>query len=142
MLTLPLTVLNNVSCGDERDLENDRMLTKQFAHPIPTWLLKSCLHALLQNLTEIVNTSVDHSAYVLPLLKKANLDPNKLKNYRSVSSLQFVSIILEKVVIPRMEGHLASTCRYMSNISQHIESFILLKQQFIKYRMIYLKIKT
>ena len=84
--------------------------------PIPTWLLKSCLHELLPILTKIVNTSIEtahvpaafKSAHVKPLLKKPDLDQNILKNYRPVSNLPFVSKILEKVVSSRMEDHLAS----------------------------------
>jgi hypothetical protein len=37
-------------------------------------------------------------AIVRPLLKKPNLDKEKLKNYRPVSNLPFISKILEKVV--------------------------------------------
>ena len=48
-------------------------------------------------------------AIVRPLLKKDNLDPDELKNYRSVSNLHFISKIIEKLVVQRLEDHL---CKY------------------------------
>ena len=46
------------------------------------------------------------SARIRPLLKKPGLDQNLLNNYRPVSSLLFISKILEKVVDMRLEQHL------------------------------------
>ena len=81
--------------------------------PIPTQLLKRCLDALLPVITRIINCSLASStvpdcfkvAAVRPLLKKHNLDPNILKNFRPVSNLPFISKILEKVVASRMNNH-------------------------------------
>ena len=84
--------------------------------PMPTWLLKMCLEELLSIFTKIINMSLE-SAYVLlsfkgarirPLLKKPGLDQNLLNNYRPVSSLLFISKILEKVVDMRLEQHLTT----------------------------------
>ena len=82
--------------------------------PIPTWLLKSCLDELLPLITRIINMSLSDSqvpktfksAIIRPILKKSDLDPNVLKNYRPVSNLPFLSKILEKVVDVRIEDHL------------------------------------
>ena len=41
-----------------------------------------------------------------PLLKKNNLDPKILKNYRPVSNLNFISNIVEKVIMQRLDEHL------------------------------------
>jgi hypothetical protein len=41
-------------------------------------------------------------------LKKPNLDPNTLKNYRPISNLPFVSKVLERIVDVRLEHHLES----------------------------------
>ena len=46
-------------------------------------------------------------ALVTPLLKKASLDPEVLKNYRPVSNLSFVSKIIEKVVATHLNEHLS-----------------------------------
>ena len=47
-------------------------------------------------------------AVVKPLLKKANLDKNNLKNYRPVSNLPFLSKILEKIVLTQLFSYLNS----------------------------------
>ena len=46
-------------------------------------------------------------AIVTPVLKKPGLDPNDLKHFRPVSNLSFVSKVLEKVVLKRLQKHLA-----------------------------------
>ena len=82
--------------------------------PIPTWLLKECVHELLPLLTSLINTSLItgffpeqcKNAIIRPLLKKPTLDPEKLKNFRPVSNLHFISKVLEKVVMQRLEEHL------------------------------------
>jgi flagellar biosynthesis chaperone FliJ len=83
--------------------------------PIPTWLLKDCIHELLPLITCIINKSLEascvpgdfKSALIRPLLKKTGLDPDILKNYRPVSNLPFLSKVLEKIVDARMENHLS-----------------------------------
>lgn len=92
--------------------------------PIPTWLLKKCIDVLLPVVTLIVNTSLESScmpkqykcAYIRPLLKKSNLDPDVLKNYRPVSNLPFLSKVVEKVVDARLEHHL--TVNNLHEVSQ------------------------
>jgi hypothetical protein len=95
--------------------------------PIPTWLLKDCLDELAPVMTKIINASLD-AAYVprafknsriRPLLKKANLDANELKNYRPVSNLPFISKILEKVVDVRIENHLKNNDLHEVNQSAY-----------------------
>ena len=45
-------------------------------------------------------------ALIKPHLKKQTLDPDLLKNYRPVSNLHFLSKIVQKVVIQRLEVHI------------------------------------
>ena len=52
-------------------------------------------------------------ARVKPLLKSPKLDPNELKNFRSVSTLSYISILLERVVARRLNNHMI-TNDYMS----------------------------
>ena len=67
--------------------------------PLPTQLLKTNVDILSPVITRIVNLSLttgkfpssQKSAIITPLLKKATLDPESLKNYRPVSNLTFVS---------------------------------------------------
>ena len=58
--------------------------------PIPSWLLKRCLHELSPVICDIVNSSMKSGevpksfkeARLTPLIKKPSLDPECLKNYR------------------------------------------------------------
>ena len=83
--------------------------------PTPTPLLKICVEELLPTITKIVNASLSSctlpdsmkGALVTPLLKKASLDPEVLKNHRPVSNLSFASKIIEKVVATRLNEHLS-----------------------------------
>ena len=82
--------------------------------PIPTKLLYENLDAVLPTITNIINSSLLSgivpkdlkTAVVKPLLKKASLDRNQLKNYRPVSNLPFISKLLEKVVLSQLLSHL------------------------------------
>ena len=82
--------------------------------PIPTWILKDHIDLLLSTITRIVNLSLEtstfpsqfKSAVVKPLLKKATLDSENLKNYRPVSNLTFVSKIIEKIVATRLNEYM------------------------------------
>jgi hypothetical protein len=81
--------------------------------PIPTSLVKTLLPTLLPTLLKIVNTSLRSStmpselkcATVKPLLKKASLDPEDLRNYRPVSNLTYISKLIEGAAITQMDVH-------------------------------------
>ena len=45
-------------------------------------------------------------AVVKPLIKKPNLDPEVLGNYRPVSNLPYLSKILERAVVDQLQAHL------------------------------------
>ena len=82
--------------------------------PIPTSLLKNCLDSLIPIICNIINLSLQTScvpnnfknAIVTPLIKKQSLDKENFKNYRPVSNLSFISKLLEKVVMSRINKHL------------------------------------
>jgi hypothetical protein len=48
-------------------------------------------------------------AIITPLLKKSNLDPENLANFRPVSGLPFMSKLIEKAVLKRLSTHLQSS---------------------------------
>ena len=82
--------------------------------PIPTSILKLCLDELTPVLTLVVNTSLEFADFspelkrtiVLPLLKKAILDCEILKNFRPVSNLSFLSKLVERIVCVQLVDHL------------------------------------
>jgi hypothetical protein len=81
--------------------------------PVPTFMVKKCLHVLLPVITRIINLSFESArvpdcyktAAVIPLLKKASLDPEVLNNFRPVSTLPFVSKTMERVASKRLRIH-------------------------------------
>ena len=82
--------------------------------PMPSWMVKSVLDELIPLMTKITNKSLSSGnvpasmkvAVVTPLLKKASLDPEIMKNYRPVSNVSFISKILEKVVATRLRDYM------------------------------------
>jgi len=74
--------------------------------PIPTKLLKEMLPEVIDPLLNIINSSLllgyipktIKLAMIKPLVKKMQLDPTELVNYRPISNLPFLSKILEKAV--------------------------------------------
>ena len=81
---------------------------------IPTSIIKACADKLAPAITSIINASIEKAdfpptlkqAHVSPLIKKSNLDPNNMKNFRPVSNLNFISKLIEKAVVKRLRQHL------------------------------------
>ena len=77
-------------------------------------LLKSNMATLTPVLTRSVNLSIESStmsaimkhAVVTPLLKKSDLDPKTLDNYRPISNLSFISKLLEKYVASQIRQYM------------------------------------
>ena len=88
--------------------------------PIPTPLLVTHLDSLIEFITSVINESLQTGvvpsifkhALVIPLLKKLNLSPEELKNFRPVSNLPFLSKVLEKVVLVQLKTHLIENSLY------------------------------
>ena len=80
---------------------------------IPTCLLKSCLNALLQPISTLINLSLSEGlfpddfkhAIVTPLHKKHSLPQDELSSYRPIS-INFISKILERIIHSRLKTHL------------------------------------
>ena len=90
------------------------LTSPQNGHPIFTLPPSKRLDSLLPSITAVFNNSlvsgvfpsVYKSALVKPLLKKMSLDPDGLKNYRTVSNLSFLSKVLERIVMSQLNEHL------------------------------------
>ena len=82
--------------------------------PAPTKLVLEFTDVLLPVFQKIVNLSLTSGtvpiafkkAVVKPLIKKPNLDPEVLGNYRPVSNLPYLSKILERAVADQLQAHL------------------------------------
>ena len=84
--------------------------------PWPTFLVKECLDILLPSITKLVNCSLSDGVgpagfktdIVYPLIKKVSLQLDEFKNYRPVSSMGFISKLVECVVASQLNGHVIS----------------------------------
>ena len=82
--------------------------------PIPMFLFKECSNELLPLVSLIVNQSLKSgcfpsvlkTALVTPILKKPELDAEILNNYRPISSLSYISKIIEKCVHRQLINYL------------------------------------
>ena len=110
----PLSEFQPVSEDDVAKVIGSSPSTSCCLDPLPTWLLKRCLASLLTVITLLVNLSLQSGefcsslkkAYVTPLLKKADLDPDFFKNFRPVSNLSFLSKLIERIVALQITAHL------------------------------------
>ncbi len=81
---------------------------------IPPYFLKQVLDTVGPYLVTMINRCFETSsvpemlkhATVLPSLKRPNLDPSVLANYRPISNLSFITKILEKVVLQQLQKFL------------------------------------
>jgi len=73
---------------------------------MPTGLLKDCADIVAQFFTKLFNRclrlgsvpTVFKEAYIMPLIKKADLDVDDVRSYRSISTLSVLSKLLECLV--------------------------------------------
>lgn len=127
-MVIPVTELSERSFSGQNTLDTFTPATQQEVRkiisrspaksccldPLPSLLLKQVLDQLLPVLTQIVNSTMASGhvpsslkvAAVTPLLKKASLDHQQMRNYRPVSNLSFVSKLCERVVVQRLNKHL------------------------------------
>jgi hypothetical protein len=79
-------------------------------------LLSGNLDLLLPHITAITRLSLDtgvfpdalKSALVTPILKKPNLDPEVMKNYRPISNLAFLGKVIERCAMKQFVSYLDS----------------------------------
>ena len=82
--------------------------------PLPTFVLREYLDELLPFIHTMCNVSMQHgtlpesqkAAIVTPILKKYDLDPDDVRNYRPISNLTFLSKVIKRVVASQLTGYL------------------------------------
>ena len=97
-----------------RKILKESGIKTSFNDILPASILKQVIEELLPHLCELVNKSFStgsveglKESIVVPLLKKAGLDAEILKNYRPVSDLVFLSKLSERVVAKRFDEHMS-----------------------------------
>ena len=124
---VPLDKFRIVSQEEVRKITSSSPSKSCSLDPIPTSILKLCLDELTPVLTLFVNTFLEFAdftpelkrAFVLPLLKKAILDCEILKNFRPVSNLYFLSKLVERIVCVQLVDHLKAHHLYEVFQSAH-----------------------
>jgi len=84
---------------------------------IPTEIIKQCSSVFSELIAYLANLSFSPGTFpskfkqasVTPLLKKPGLDPTVSANFRTVSNLNKISKILEKLFLTRLQPYIASS---------------------------------
>ena len=93
------------------------LLDKQcMSDPLPTHLLKENVDVVAPFLVELFNRSLEcgvvpttlKAAYVTPLLKKSDLEPDDVKSYRPISNLSVSSKLLKRFVARQLIDYLTA----------------------------------
>ena len=114
--------------------------TTTAADPLSTEFVLEFTNVLLPVFQKIVNLSLESGtvprafkkAVVKPLIKKSNLDPEVLSNYRPMSNLSYLSKTLKRAVADQLHTYLeASIC--MSSFSRCIDVVKALRPPFFAY---------
>ena len=87
---------------------------------IPTSLIKSCSSVFTEIITNLANISIDQGilpssfklVQVVPLLKKAGLDKSLPSSYRSISKINNISKLLERLILIRIRDHISSSLTF------------------------------
>ena len=81
--------------------------------PLPAPVLKPAIEPLLPYLHELVNLSLEtgdisglKESVIKPILKKVDLDKECMANYRPIVNLQFLSKLIERVVLEQLTKHM------------------------------------
>lgn len=91
---------------------------------IPAKLLAACLDEVLPALVILVNKSLLtgnvnglKNSVINPLLKKWNLDPDTLSNYRPIANILYLSKLIEGAVSLELNNHMDLNALHISNQS-------------------------
>ena len=97
-------------------------IKSSFDDPLPASLYKLLIPTLLPHILELVNLSLStgdisglKESTISPILKKAGLDQESFKNYRPIMNLQFLSKVIEKVVLKRLNTHMTENNLHCPN---------------------------
>ena len=140
-------ITNSIDCIWSRELSHSA--NKQcHLDPAPTWLIKQFRHLLAPFITKLINVSLHTGCFpqkhkhaiVFPRLKKDNLDPTELKNYKPISNLTFMSNLLLSAVQKRLYSHSLIrlvACQYIFSQPEPIDNDTALKLLCWKSSTIY-----
>ena len=118
----PLVSFSPVTETELRDILKKSGIKTSFHDKLPAKILKQVIEELIPHLCTLVNKSLlsgscdgIKESTIVPLLKKAGLDPEILKNYRPVSDLVFLSKLTERAADKQLYNHMSVNklhCKY------------------------------
>ena len=133
---VPLSSFGIVSNDDVMNILKSHGMKSSIGDPLPSCIMLSNRDTLLPYLTKLVNLSFSQSSMdglkdstVLPLLKKPNLDPNILSNFRPISTLPFLSKVIERIVLKKLNDHMSThnlSCHEQFGYKKHHSTETLL----------------
>jgi len=94
---------------------------------IPTSILLQCYDSFSQIVAHIANLSFTagkfpsrfKTASVTPLLKNSHLDESLPASYRPISNLNFISKIIERLFLQRIQPHILASLNYNQHQSAY-----------------------
>ena len=108
-----LSRFNPVSEDELKKIILSRKIKTCAQDTIPALLLKECIDQIIPALTKVVNISLStgsiqglKDAIITPILKKYDLDNEKLSNYRPIHNILYLSKVIENVVSLQLNTHL------------------------------------
>ena len=108
-----LEFLRPTTVGELKEIIKEKGIKTSSQDVLPASILKEVIDELLPYICELVNKSLATASaeglkdsVIVPILKKSGLDPEVLKNYRPVSNLLSLGILIEKVVKKRLNQHM------------------------------------
>lgn len=110
----PLVSFRPVTETELRVILKKSGIKTSFHDKLPAKILKQVMDDLIPHLCTLVNKSLltgsctgIKESTIVPLLKKAGLDPDALKNYRPVSDLVFLSKLTERAAGIQLNDHMS-----------------------------------
>ena len=126
-----------ITVDELRDIIEPGKIKTSSEDAIPANLLKDIIEDLLPYLVDLINKSLStgsveglKDSIIIPILKKAGLDPEILKHYRPVTNVIYISKLCEKVVLVQLNKHLknnnlSSKFQYGYKIFHSTETLLL-----------------
>ena len=134
-----ITSFRNVSLMELKAYISDLKKKSCECDPIPTSLLMEFTHLLYPFILQLVNSSFTDGVFpqqlkhaiITPIIKNHSADANDLKNYRPVSSLPFISKVLEKSIYSQLNDHIEKT-NFMQSFNPPTEVITPVKLVLLK----------
>ena len=107
-----LDVFTPVTVDEFKSIIKGKTIKAAYNDILPRSIMKKVFDTLVPYICDLINLSLStgsvegiKEATIVPLLKKAGLDPETLKNYRPVSDIVLISKLTETIVLDRLNKH-------------------------------------